>query len=187
MSTAIPKVHWMSGHALVRPHAGYLPQIKAYRDEFADCLDWLHGAQGLRKIEAPEEWLHYLALCESEDTVPDGVHVYSQFFFVRLADRKIVGMTGVRRKPIGPLDTWGGHIGYSVCPSERRKGYATQMLHDVLPYCKEFGLARVLLTAGDENVGSVKAIIANGGVLEGHVMSPRHQVPVGRYWIDLTE
>jgi predicted acetyltransferase len=61
------------------------------------------------------------------------------------------------------------------------------MLHDVLPYCRSLGLNRVLLTAGDENIGSVKAILANGGVLESYVMSPKHHVMVGRYWIDLSE
>lgn len=170
---------------LTKPTADYLPQIKAYREEFSDCLDWLHGAQGLKRFEDPEEWLRYLALCENEATVPEDVHLYSQFLCLRPADRKIVGMIGVRHKPIGPLETWGGHIGYSVCPSERRKGYATRMLRDILPYCKKLGLDRVLLTAGDENIGSVRAIIANGGVLESYVMSPKHHVMVGRYWIEI--
>jgi predicted acetyltransferase len=59
------------------------------------------------------------------------------------------------------------------------------MLHEVLPYCKSLGLDRILLTAGDENIGSVKTILANGGVLESYVMSPKHHIMVGRYWIDL--
>lgn len=170
---------------LVRPSAEYLPQIKAFRDEFAGCLDWLHGAQGLRMHEDPAQWLRYVALCENEETLPEGAHLYAQFLYVRRSDGKLVGMIGIRRKPIGPLETWGGHVGYCVCPSERRKGYAAGMLRDVLPHCRKLGLERVLLTAGDENVGSVKTILANGGVLEAYVMTPRHSVPVGRYWIEL--
>ena len=177
----------MPGFALCKPSCEHLAQIKAYRQEFANCLDWLHGAQGLKRFEEPQAWLHYLALCENDHTVPKGEHVYSQFLYVRRVDRKIVGMIGVRHKPVGPLETWGGHVGFSVSPSERRKGYATQMLHEVLPYCKSLGLDRVLLTAGDENLGSVKAIIANGGVLESYVMSPKHHVMVGRYWITLPD
>ena len=61
------------------------------------------------------------------------------------------------------------------------------MLNEILPYFKSLGLNRVLLTAGDENVGSVKTILANGGVLESYVMSPKHHVMVGRYWIDLSD
>lgn len=172
---------------LTKPTIAYLPQIKAYRAEFSDCLDWMHGSGGLMKIEEPEEWLRYVALCENEETVPEGASTSSQFIFVRKADRKIVGMINIRHRHTEPLSTWGGHIGYSVSPSERRKGYATQMLHDALPYCKSLGLNRVLLTAGDENIGSVKAIVANGGILESYVMSPKHHVMVGRYWIEIKE
>lgn len=177
----------MPGFALCKPTSEHLAQIKAYRQEFANCLDWLHGAQGLKRFEEPQDWIHYLALCENDNTVPEGEQRWSQFLYVRSSDKKIVGMIGVRHRPVGPLETWGGHVGFSVCPSERRKGYAAQMLHEVLPYCKSLGLDRVLLTAGDENIGSVKAIVANGGVLEGYVMSPKHHVMVGRYWITLPD
>ncbi len=170
---------------LVKPSARYTSQIRAYREEFADCLDWLHGAAGLAQREDPEEWLRYVALCENPQTVPDGVPVSSQFLYVRHSDEKIVGMIHVRHYPLEPLCTFGGHVGYSICPSERRKGYATSMLRDVLPHCKAIGLSRVLLTAGDENVGSVKAILANGGVYEGSVLSPKHHIMVRRYWIEL--
>ena len=162
--------------SLVKPTEAYAEQIKAFKEEFADCPDWLHGARGLRYSKNPEEWFRYIA--EHEEN-------YTQFLYVCTADSKIVGMIGVQHRPDGPEETWGGHIGYCVCPSERKKGYATQMLHDVLPYCKSIGLDRVLLTAGDENVGSVRTILANGGVLENYVMTPRHDVPVGRYWIDI--
>ena len=171
---------------LRKPTEDDLPAIRAFRDEFAGQLDWLHGAQGLSRTEDPAQWLRYLALCEDERTVPEGVHQYFQFVYVRQADGKIVGMIGVRPKPIGPMETWGGHVGYCVAPSERHKGYASQMLRGVLPHCKALGLDRVLLTAGDENVGSVKTILSGGGVLEGYVMTPRHPMPVGRYWIDLS-
>lgn len=172
---------------LVRPTAEHTAAIAAFRSEFAGALDWLHGAQGLRYIEDPEKWLRFCSLCENEETLPEGMHLYRQFIYVRKSDGKIVGMIGVRRKPIGPIETWGGHVGYCVCPSERRKGYATRMLREVLPFCRELGLTRVLLTAGDENIGSVKTILANGGALENYVLTPRHPMPVGRYRIDLGE
>ncbi len=174
----------MNGSELIRPTKELVPQIKAFRDEFLNSLDWLHGAQGLRYIEDPEEWLEYSKRLENEETVPNGSSPYTQFVYLRKTDMKIVGMLGVRHRPTEPIETWGGHVGYCVCPSERRKGYAKAMLRDVLPYCKSIGLDRILLTAGDENQGSVRTILANGGVLENYVLSPRHQIMVGRYWIE---
>lgn len=175
----------MEGFVLIKPNEEYVSQIRAYREEFRDCLDWMHGSGGLMQIDDPKAWLRYVALCENTETVPDHKPSSLQFIFVRQADRKIVGMINIRHTHTEPFATWGGHIGYSVCPSERRKGYATAMLRAVLPECKKLGLDRVLLTAGDENVASVKTIVANGGVLEGRVMSPKHHVIVGRYWIEI--
>ena len=167
---------------LVRPDKLHIPAIAAFRKEFADSLDWLHGARELRYIADPSEWLDYSA--RLEDGL-DGAPPYTQFVFVRPSSGKILGMLGVQHAPDGPVESWGGHVGYCVCPSERRKGFAEAMLRLALPYCRFIGLKRVLLTAGDENVGSVRTILKNGGVFEGYYISPKHGREIGRYWIDL--
>ena len=59
-----------------------------------------------------------------------------------------------------------GHIGYSIHPNERRKGYAKEQLPLALQEAKTLGINRVLITAADWNIGSQKTILANGGVLE---------------------
>lgn len=159
---------------LLEPTEEYLEQIKAYRKEFADCLDWMHGTGGLMKIEKAEDWMEF----RRKDTAS------TQFLYVRLSDRKIVGMINITHTHTEPLSTFGGHIGYSVCPSECRKGYATAMLRDALTRCKELGLNKVLLTCGPENTGSLKAILANGGVFECMYFSTKHKIDIGRYWID---
>ena len=167
---------------LIRPDKSHIPAIDAFRKEFADSLDWLHGARGLRYMEDPSEWLDYSARLEGG---LDGAAPYTQFVFVRPSSGKILGMLGVQHAPDGPVESWGGHVGYCVCPSERRKGYAEAMLRLALPYCRSIGLGRVLLTAGDENIGSVRTILKNGGVFEGYYISPKHGREIGRYWIDL--
>lgn len=164
---------------LVHPSEEYLEQIAAYRNEFSNCLDWMHGSGGLMKIADAKEWLDY------RRTDPEGDAVSTQYLYVRPSDRKIVGMISIRHTHVEPLATFGGHIGYSVCPSERQKGYATAMLREALTHCREVGLERVLLTCGPENTGSLKAILANGGVFESMVMSPKHHIYVGRYWFDV--
>ena len=83
------------------------------------------------------------------------------------------------------LEKYGGHIGYSVRPSERRKGYAKAMLAAALPFCwHELGLDRVLVSCLRENEGSRRTILANGGIYESTVLEPLDQVYLERYWIE---
>lgn len=79
----------------------------------------------------------------------------------------------------------GGHIGYSVRPSARRRGLATWALGAVLQKAPALGLDRVLLTCDDGNVGSVRTIVCNGGVLED-VRRTEGGVKC-RYWITLDD
>ena len=84
------------------------------------------------------------------------------------------------------LENYGGHIGYSVCPSERRKGYAAKMLAAVLPYCRELGLEKVMVSCADNNEGSRKTILKNGGVYDSAVFEPDKKINLEKYWITLT-
>lgn len=59
------------------------------------------------------------------------------------------------------------------------------MLHECLPYCKEIGLSKVLLTCEETNVGSKKTILKNGGIYEKTVFCERDRVNLERYWIEL--
>lgn len=77
----------------------------------------------------------------------------------------------------------GGHIGYSIRPSARRRGLATWALGSVLYEARLLGIDRVLLTCDPDNTASVRTIEGNGGVLEDvreTLIGPKR-----RYWIDL--
>ena len=172
---------------LIEPTTEYSRQIRAYRKEFLDSGDSMDGTDGLRRIEDPEKWIERCKMFKDPDTVPDGLVPATQYIFVREDDDKIVGMLQIRHCFNDFLEKFAGHIGYSVAPSERRKGYASQMLRLALPKCRDLGIDRVLITCIDSNVGSRKTILSNGGVYESTVFEPDEKVYLERYWIDLSK
>lgn len=97
---------------LTKPTREYLEQIKAYRTEFGNCLDWMHGSGGLMKIEDAEQWLQYVTLCENEETVPVGAVPSTQFLYIRKSDKKIVGM--INNLPISGTDILVRFLAFSI-------------------------------------------------------------------------
>lgn len=107
---------------------------------------------------------------------------HSDFWLVE-GDR-FLGMINVRHHLNDNLLKFGGHIGYAVRASERRKGYGALMLQLALPKVKALGLDKVLLTCNDDNEGSARIIEGAGGVLENVVDMPGAPAK-RRYWINL--
>lgn len=95
-----------------------------------------------------------------------------------------IGRVSIRHWLQGNLINFGGHIGYEIRPSARRKGYGTQQLALALPVVAALGISRVLITCDDDNIGSIRIIEANGGVLDNKVDNGRHAL-TRRYWISL--
>lgn len=172
---------------LIEPTEEYCRQIGAYKKEFLDCGDSMDGTGGLRHMDDPKKWIEQCRLFKDPDTVPRGYVQATQYIFVREEDQKIVGMLQIRHILNDYLKNYGGHIGYSVAPSERRKGYAALMLKTALPKCKELGIDKVLITCNDDNTGSRKTILANGGKYESTVYEPNEKAFLEKYWIDLSE
>lgn len=98
---------------------------------------------------------------------------------------EIVGRLAIRHELNDFLLKVGGHIGYGILPRFRRKGYAKKMLALALPMAKELGLKKVLVTCDDNNVGSIKTIEANGGILENVIVIEENKPMKRRYWINL--
>ena len=170
---------------LIEPTLEYGEQIRAYRQEFVDSGDSMDGTGGLIKFDDPQEWIVFLAKHKNPETLPEGRVPATQLIFVREEDQKIVGMIDIRHYLSEYLEKYGGHIGYSVAPSERLKGYATQMLKATLPVCKKLGIDKVLITCIKGNEGSKRTILNNGGVYETTVYEPDEKVKLEKYWITL--
>ncbi len=107
-------------------------------------------------------------------------HVY----FTYDTDRdKFVGAVDIREYLTAYLYTFGGHIGDGVRPSERGKGYGTKQIALALEKCKELDINMVLIVCDKDNIGSIKTIVNNGGVLENEV--EKDGKILQRYWIKI--
>ena len=181
------KQHWetqnMEELILVKVSEEYASQIADYRQEMLDMGSSMDGTGSLRVMADPYEFIAKCKNYEKKETLPEGKVIATQFMFVRKSDSKIVGMIQVRHYFNEYLEKYAGHIGYSIRPTERRKGYGTEMLKMALPFCSSIGLDEVLITCNDDNIGSEKVMLANGGEYESTVFEPEEGVNLKRYWI----
>ena len=171
---------------LIIPTSEYKEQVMKYRKIFLENEESFDGCAGLEECNTYEEWLNFenrLSKKYGENYVPSDVYLG-----IRKSDNKLIGIIDIRKRLTDFLYNYGGNIGYSVIPDERRKGYATEMLKQILSKCKSMNINRVLLSCDKENIGSAKTIIANGGVLENEVVDEVGLSKSGiiqRYWISL--
>ena len=125
-----------------------------------------------------EEWLEENLQAEAGLNIPENWVPAIQLVSFDVAGQAL-GFLNLRLRLNDYLLEKGGHIGYSIRPSERGKGYAKESLRQGLQIAKEKNIHRVLVTCSIKNLASQAVILANGGQLE----DIRHETE--RYWIDL--
>ena len=125
-------------------------------------------------------YLENLEITEAKDgLVPDSV-----FFLLEVERNILLGAVYIRHYLNDYLLQYGGHIGDGIRPSERGKGYATEMIRLALTECKRLGIDKVLMICDKSNVASARTIIKNGGILENEFADEDGEINQ-RYWITL--
>ena len=180
-------VHWGKDNViLIKPDTSFAGEIRSYREEMLLAGSSMDGTGALRRTENPFEWLKLNAIMENPKLVPENKVTATQFVLTDTDTGRIYGMLQVRHELNEYLQKFAGHIGYSVRPTERRKGYAKKMLKMALQYCKEtLGLQRVMISCLVENEASRRTILSCGGVLEEKVYEHVEHVWLEKYWITL--
>ena len=171
---------------LIKPTLEYKNQAIEYIKEHNEYASEIHGVAGLdRYLENYEEWLkkleNYRNLKATEEKVPE-----ETYFLVRINDSKIIGMIDIRLALNERLRKFAGHIGYSIRPTERRKGYGKINLYLALQECQKFGLKSVMLACDKYNIASAKTIQAFDAELEREFFDDEmYHCVQQHYWIDV--
>ena len=175
----------MPGLFLVRPFLAGAQKIEAYRAEFpAEGMpvtfdpERIPGLDFLENYDSAADWLRF---CESM------AGKISWYMTVRESDGKAVGFLCLRHRLEYDDDDpeFRSHIGYSIRPGERRKGYGRTQLRLGLEKAREIGLPKVRVICRDTNIASNKTILANGGVYVDTIHGEESGMNVNRYDIFL--
>lgn len=150
---------------LVRPTLEHKRKALEYRQEHFDHGEnIINGSELLDKTESYEKWLQSIKNNEKPETVNLDWVVTDTFFAVDDKEQ-IVGIIDLRHTLNDFLKDF-GNSGYSVRPTQRQKGYATEMLRQILTVARDAGLKELHLSVEKENLPYVKTILKNGGIYE---------------------
>lgn len=166
-------------------------EIIEYLDEFVKYNSNINGTGSLDKIydgytfeEALERCLNMKneEYAKSINRVPG-----KTFLLIRKNDNKIVGTINIRWNLSEDMLKFGGHIGYGIRQTERRKGYNKIQLYLVLFEAQKINLDKVMLDCSVDNLGSDKTIKALGGILERCELDESDNTMTNVYWINVDE
>ncbi len=173
---------------LVFPNIAYKDKAAEYIREFHEYGSEINGSGSLDRFlkeSTYEAWLQKVLSDLDIANIPETRVPALTYFYIREADDRIVGMINIRLALNDFLRTEGGHIGYSIRPTERRKHYATGMLAAGLKVCDRIGIKEVLVSCDKSNPASAGVIKNCGGVLKRESYSETFDEILQMYVINL--
>ncbi len=168
---------------LVKPSKELQDLIWEYRQEYFDFGEThINGSCGIAYYNNFDEWLDLVLSIEKEKLSRDQVHA-STYFSFRKSDNKTIGSVQLRHFLTDDLEKHGGHIGYGIRPSERRKGYGKKQLILALNIACQMKIPKVMISCDKDNIASSRTVLSCGGMLTSESVYKDKEQQI--YWIDL--
>lgn len=171
---------------LVFPNKDYEAKAKEFIAEFYEYGSEIAGSGSLDRYlkEATyDEWLTKVFSHIDIANIPADKIPGLTYFFVREEDDRIIGMINIRLALNDFLRNEAGHIGYCIRPTERRKGYGTELLRAGIAVCRRMDIKEVIVSCDKVNLGSAGVIRNCAGVLEAELYSETFGEIIQRYVI----
>ena len=154
-----------------------------YIKEWEDSGEKIVPMASARAEVSFDDFLKRMRERETDEIREKGL-VPATLYFLVDEKNKICGALDIRHELNEYLEKFGGHIGYGVAPSERKKGYGKIQLKLGLEKAKKIGLKKVLITCDDNNIGSAKTIEACGGIYND-TLADAEANRIKRYFVEV--
>ncbi|WP_080655419.1 GNAT family N-acetyltransferase [Butyrivibrio fibrisolvens] len=170
----------------VEPSMEYADEIAAYKKEMLEAGSSFDGCFSMKRHDSIKDYVDDCINWSDPSREADEHGAWGNVILaIRKSDCKMVGCMQVHNVLTDRMQKYTGHVGYSVRPSERRKGYATKMLAKACDFLTSFGFEEIGVSCLPENEASRKTILANGGEYIETVYFEDDKVDLERYKIRL--
>ena len=167
---------------LIAPNVEFEESHRSFLKQFQERGDRVHPSIAARPFDNFAEYVAMLSAESRGENIPSNWVANSTYWLVD-ADNEIVAISNMRHELNDFLLTYGGHIGYGVRPSARKRGHGIEILKQTLLMAKGKGIHRVRVTCAKDNPASEKTILHNGGVFDDEAVMAEHDEVLRRYWI----